>query len=167
MYKTVYLSGEDCNVEYFKTLKRANEYAGNLYLSHDFDELNSDIYVISDNPADVVFDTFFPGLVSSDRNLSVHTFRLFGRDGHRYEPSFGMSCVYFRDDSQCFEIIYNADITATNEYTEIQIVGKIGPYKAFKRVEAQVIDGIGENAYTESIKYLNEGEWVDAYEFFK
>lgn len=78
--------------------------------------------------------------------MITKTFRIYGVDGHRQKESFNDSRTYdFSKDGITRIIeIRNANVTGTNEYTEVAIT-RDSAQECYDELNGQLTDGIFEN----------------------
>lgn len=81
-------------------------------------------------------------------------FRIYGIDGHRQQESFNPSYTYdFSKDSVTRIIeVRNADITGTNDYTEL-VITRNSEQECYDELNGQLSDGIFEN--------VRVGDWKE------
>ncbi len=84
------------------------------------------------------------------------TYRVFGEQGHRQRESFHRSYIHnfsCAEDGVRILDVRNADITGTNEYTEIAIIRNTEA-ECDRELEGQLSDGIFENSNTGIVKVV-------------
>lgn len=86
--------------------------------------------------------------------MEAYKFRVYGTEGHRQKESFNKS---FKLDFGVEQIeVRNADLTGTNDYTELVMSGYEQIEDAFDVVWAQISDGIFENKRVGWVEYVSE-----------
>lgn len=86
--------------------------------------------------------------------MEAYKFRVYGSEGHRQKESFNKS---FKLDFGAEQIeVRNADLTGTNDYTEMIMRGYECIEDAYDVVEAQISDGIFENKRVGWVEYVPE-----------
>lgn len=77
---------------------------------------------------------------------AVFKFRVYGNEGHRQHVSFSESWSFKFSDNSLEIFVFNSDITGTNDYTDVVIIGR--QYSQIKSyIKAQITDGffVGSN----------------------
>ena len=85
--------------------------------------------------------------------MVTRTFRVYGADGHRQAVSFQKSVVldFSKGGRTRILDIRNADVTGTNDYTEIAITTDSAAECA-RELDGQITDGLFENYRTGKVE---------------
>lgn len=89
--------------------------------------------------------------------MNMRAWKVYGADGHRQRESFGETYSFSqrRKEGETAYVVFNSDITHTNEYTIVLIVSNNVSYDQLEDcLWSQISDGIFENSVVGKVEEI-------------